>query len=54
MIGNEDRLSWKLQSQDPTVATSYSDVVDLILGESARAIVFKGYDKTSGRKILRH
>ena len=54
MIRNKDRLLWKLESQDPTVATSYSDVVNLILRKSARAVVFEGYDETSGRKILRH
>ena len=54
MVRNEDRLLRKSERQDPTVATSYSDVVNLILGKSARAVQFEGYGETSRGKTLRH
>jgi hypothetical protein len=44
----------KLERQDPTIATSYSDVVELILGKGARAVQFEGYGETSRSKTLRH
>jgi len=54
VVRNEDRLLRKLERQDSTVATSYSDVVNLILGKSARAVQFEGYGETSRRKRLGH